>query len=42
MYLTSILWLISWPVLIWFSYKMVRLALNKYDKNMSNEEKASL
>ncbi len=38
MYLTSILWFLTWPVMIWFSYKMVRLALKKFDKNSSNEE----
>ncbi len=33
MYTEQIIWLISWPVLIWFSYKMVRLALNRFEKN---------
>jgi hypothetical protein len=32
MYLKEILWLVSWPVLIWFAYKMVRFAINKFDK----------
>jgi len=32
MYLKEILWLISWPVFIWFSYKMVRYALKKLDR----------
>ena len=32
MYISEILWFISWPVLIWFSYKMVRLAINKFEK----------
>jgi hypothetical protein len=36
MYLTSILWFISWPLFIWFSYKMVRLALKKSEKNAGN------
>ena len=30
--LTEIIWFITWPVLIWFSYKMVRVALNKFEK----------
>lgn len=32
MYTTEIIWFISWPVLIWFSYKMVRLAIDKFEK----------
>jgi len=32
MYLKEILWLISWPVFIWFSYKMVLYALKKLDR----------
>jgi len=37
MYTEQIIWLISWPVLIWFSYKMARLAINKFEKNESAE-----
>ncbi len=33
MYISEILWFISWPVIIWFSYKMVRLAIDKFEKN---------
>jgi hypothetical protein len=33
MYTVQILWFISWPVLIWFTYQMVKLALKKFDKN---------
>jgi len=33
MYTEQLIWFIVWPVLIWFSYKMVRLALNKFEKN---------
>ena len=33
MYTEQILWFISWPVIVWFTYKMVRLALNKFEKN---------
>lgn len=33
MYIIEILWLISWPVLIWFSYKMIRFALRKLEPN---------
>lgn len=33
MYTEQIIWFISWPVIVWFTYKMVRLALNKFEKN---------
>jgi hypothetical protein len=33
MYTEQILWFISWPVIVWFSYKMVRLALKKFEKS---------
>ncbi len=32
MYTEQIIWFIVWPVLIWFSYKMIRLAINKFEK----------
>ncbi len=32
MYTEQIIWFITWPVLIWFTYKMVRLAINKFEK----------
>ena len=41
MYTTEILWLISWPVIIWLSYKVVRLALNKFEKQEQKEEASS-
>ena len=37
MYTEEIIWFIVWPVLIWFSYKMVRLAVKKFEQA---EEKA--
>ncbi len=40
MYTTQILWFISWPVLIWFAYKMTRLALNSFEKHEQTEETA--
>lgn len=33
MYTEQIIWFIIWPVFIWFSYKMVRMALKKFEKN---------
>ncbi len=38
MYISEILWFISWPVLIWFSYKMVRLAINKFEEREGTAE----
>jgi len=35
MYTTQILWILSWPVIIWFSYQMVKLAIKKFEKNSS-------
>ena len=33
MYTEQILWFLSWPVIIWFSYQMVKVALKKFEKN---------
>jgi len=33
MYLTEIIWLISWPVFIWVSYKLSVLAIKRFEKN---------
>ncbi len=38
MYTEQILWFISWPVMVWFAYKMVRLAINKFEKNETAAE----
>ncbi len=32
MYTTEIIWLIIWPVLIWVSYRLVLVALKRYEK----------
>lgn len=32
MYLTEILWLIAWPVLIFVSYRLVLVALKRFEK----------
>jgi hypothetical protein len=37
MYTEQILWFISWPVLIWFSYKMASLAVKKFEKNEATD-----
>ena len=35
MYITEILWLIAWPVLIWVSYRFVLIALKKFEKKVA-------
>lgn len=32
MYLSSVLWLLSWPVLIWVSYLLIRFAIRKFEE----------
>jgi hypothetical protein len=34
MYLTEILWFLSWPVLIYISYKLSVFAVNKLEKKI--------
>jgi hypothetical protein len=40
-YLSEIVWLVSWPILIYFSYKLSEFAINKYkrieEKNRQKE-----
>jgi len=39
MHTEQILWLLSWPVLIWVNYVVIRYALKKYEyKQKSTEE----
>ena len=38
MYTTEIIWFLTWPVLIWFSYKMVRVTLRKFEKAEKNSQ----
>jgi hypothetical protein len=38
MYTEQIIWFLSWPVMVWFSYQMVKLALKKYEKNTSSNK----
>jgi len=38
MYLTSILWLLSWPALIVASYYIIRFALKKFDSQLPDKE----
>jgi len=32
MYITEIIWLLVWPVLIWVSYKLAAFAIKKYEE----------
>ena len=38
MYLSEILWLIAWPVLIFISYRLVLVALKKFEKKGAKME----
>jgi hypothetical protein len=38
MHTVEILWLISWPVLIYISYRLVLVALKKFEKNAAKAE----
>ena len=38
MYLSEILWLIAWPVLIFISYRLVLVALKKFEKKVTKTE----
>ncbi len=40
MYIGAIIGYLSWPFLIWVSYKLVRWALRYFDKQRSVNEKA--
>lgn len=33
MYMTSILWYLSWPVLIYVSYRLVYFSVMRFEKN---------
>lgn len=37
-HLAQILWLLSWPVLIYVSYRLVLLALKLYEKKYPSEK----
>ena len=36
--ISEIIWFLTWPVLIWFSYKMVRIAVKKFEKVEENSQ----
>lgn len=39
-HLPSILWLISWPVLIYITYRVSLFALKKLESSLTSEDKA--
>lgn len=38
-YLNEILWLISWPVMIWISFKISIWAIRKYESSVNSSKK---
>jgi hypothetical protein len=38
-HLISIIWLISWPVLIYVNYRVTLVALKMFEKNLTAEDK---
>jgi len=38
MYLSSILWLLTWPLLIFVSYQTIRILLKKYGDKLEKTE----
>lgn len=36
--LKEMIWFLTWPVLIWFSYKMTRIAVKKFEKMEENSQ----
>ena len=39
MYTTSILWMLSWPVVIIVSYQVIKLVVKKYEPQLEEEER---
>lgn len=38
MYIPEILWLLSWPLLIFVSYRMVLWALKRFENNSNTQQ----
>jgi hypothetical protein len=38
MYISSILWYLSWPVLIIVSYYLIRFALKRFEKHLPEKD----
>ena len=39
MYTTEIIWLLTWPVLIFLSYRLVLIALKRFESRRSDAQK---
>jgi len=40
MYTSSIIWMLTWPVLLVVSYQLIKLVSKKYEKKLEAEEKS--
>ena len=40
MYTSSIIWMLTWPVLPVVSYQLIKLVIKKYEKKLEAEEKS--
>ena len=40
MYTSSIIWMLTWPVLLVVSYQLIKLVIKKYEKKLEAEEKS--
>ncbi len=41
MYTSSIIWMLTWPLLIVVSYQLVKLVVKKYDRKFESKKNAS-
>lgn len=40
-HLSSILWFLSWPLVIFLTYRLTLLALKLFQKNLKNDEEST-
>jgi len=40
MYTSSIIWMLTWPVLLIVSYQLIKLAVKKFEKKTETQEKS--
>lgn len=40
MYTSSIIWMLTWPVLLIISYQLIKLAVKKFEKKPEIQEKS--
>ena len=41
MYWSSIIWFLTWPVLVLFAFYLVKFVMKKYESKIENSEKKS-